>query len=183
MKGRIDLDEFGGRAEAAYAALTPAELDALVADLPAGARGGAEIVGMRAPEQLSSVFGDIVSAGGATPPRRANTVFGDIRIDLRGLRTVPRTREVPPADRVELHLSTVFGTVDVVVAEGVDAELIGRTVFGDRRVDLAPVQRLVGTPLVVVHARTVFGDLRLRSLAPGQSANRWRALLDRLAER
>ncbi|CCG01820.1 conserved protein of unknown function [Blastococcus saxobsidens DD2] len=71
------------------------------------------------------------------------------------------------AERIDLHLSVVFGTVDVVVAEGVDAELIGRTVFGDRRVDLAPVQRLAGTPLVVVHAKTVFGDLRLRSLAPG----------------
>jgi hypothetical protein len=69
------------------------------------------------------------------------------------------------------------------VAEGVDAELQGRTVLGDRKVELAPVQRLAGTPLVVVHARAVFGDLRLRSLAPGQSASRWRALLDRLAER
>jgi hypothetical protein len=65
----------------------------------------------------------------------------------------------------------------------VDAELQGRTVIGDRKVELAPVQRLAGTPLIVVHGRTLFGDLRLRSLAPGQSPSRWRALLDRLAER
>ncbi len=71
----------------------------------------------------------------------------------------------------------------MIVAEGVAAELHGRTVFGDRKVELAPVRRLTGTPLVVVHGRTIFGDLRLHSLAPGQSPSRWRALLDRLAER
>jgi hypothetical protein len=71
----------------------------------------------------------------------------------------------------------------VIVAEGVDAQLQGRTVFGDRKVELAPVQRLAGTPLIVVHGRSVFGDLRLRSLAPGDSASRWGALLERLAQR
>ena len=43
--------------------------------------------------------------------------------------------------------------------------------------------RLAGTPRIVVHARTMFGDLRLRSLAPGESPSRWRALMNRLAER
>jgi hypothetical protein len=75
------------------------------------------------------------------------------------------------------------GDVDVIVAEGVNAELDGWTLFGDRSTELAPVPRLPGTPLVVVHARTVFGDLRLRSLAPGESASRWGALLERLAQR
>lgn len=170
-EGRLDLDEFEQRATAAYAALTRAELDLLLADLPAHAPG--EIVGARVAQTLSSVFGDI-KLSGPSAPREASTVFGDVRIDLRDLRT--------DAQRVELRLGTVFGDVDVIVSEGVDAELIGRTVFGDRKVDLAPVPRLAGTPLVVVHARTVFGDLRLRSLAPGQSPSRWRAMLDRLAE-
>jgi hypothetical protein len=174
-EGRIDLDEFGQRADAAYAAVTRAELDLLVADLPANAPPPVEIVGARTPEEVTSVFGDITLAGGSMPPRRAGTVFGDIRIDLRGLRT--------DADRIDLHLSTVFGDVDVIVAQGVDAELLGRTVFGDRKVDLAPVQRLAGTPLVVVHAKAIFGDLRLRSLAPGDSPSRWGALLARLAQR
>jgi hypothetical protein len=174
-EGRIDLDEFGQRAEAAYAAVTRAELDLLVADLPANPLRPVEIVGQRPREEVSSVFGDIKLTVSTSPPRRASTVFGDIRLDLRGLRT--------GADRVELHLSTVFGDIDVIVAEGVDAELHGRTVFGDRKVQLAPVERLAGTPLVVVHAKAIFGDLRLRSLAPGESASRWTALLERLAQR
>jgi hypothetical protein len=174
-EGRIDLDEFGQRAQAAYAAVTTAELDVLLTDLPTEAAPRAEIVGTRTPEEVSSVFGDITLAVGGSPPQRASTVFGDIRIDLRTLRT--------DVDRIDLHLSTLFGDIDVIVAEGVDAELQGRTVFGDRKVDLAPVQRLAGTPLVVVHARAVFGDLRLRSLAPGDSPSRWGALLERLAQR
>ncbi len=171
-EGRIDVDEFGQRAEAAYQAVTTAELDALLADLPTAERPSVEIVGSRAPEVVTSTFGDIRLAG-TTAPQRAGTMFGDVRIDLRGLRT--------DADRVELWLSTVFGDVEVIVAEGVDAQLQGRTLFGDRRVDLAAVPRIAGTPRIVVHARTVFGDLILRSLAPGEHASRWRALLDRLA--
>ena len=174
-EGRLDLDEFGQRAGAAYAAVTRAELDQLVADLPAHPFRPVEIVGRRPQEEVSSVFGDIKLAVSTSPPQRAGTVFGDIRVDLRGLRT--------GADRIDLHVSTVFGDIDVIVAEGVDAELHGRTVFGNRKVQLAPVERLAGTPLVVVHARTVFGDLRLRSLAPGESASRWAALLERLAQR
>ncbi len=169
-EGRLDLDEFGQRASAAYAAVTIAELEALVEDLP---REPVEIVGTRTPEILSSVFGDVVLAG-TSAPERVSTVFGDVRVDLRALRT--------DADRLDLYLSTVFGDVDVVVAEGVDAELHGGTVLGDRKVDLAPVPRLAGTPRVVVHGRTIFGDLKLRSLAPGESASRWKALLDRLAQ-
>jgi hypothetical protein len=171
-EGRLDAGEFAERAEAAYAAATRAELDRLVADLPSEP---VEIVGSRTPEELTSVFGDVRLSGAAGVPQRARTVFGDIRLDLRSMRT--------DAERIEVQLTTWFGDVDVVVAEGVAAELIGSTVFGDRVTDLAPVPRLTGTPRIVVRARTVFGDLRLRSLAPGQSADRWRALLERFAGR
>jgi hypothetical protein len=171
-EGRLDLDEFGQRAAAAYAAVTTAELDALLADLPDEAP--VEIVGTRTPEAVSIVFGDIKLAGGSAP-QRASTVFGDVRVDLRALRT--------DAARIELSLGSVFGDVEVIVSEGVDAEINGWTVFGDRKVELAPVPRLAGTPRIVVHARTVFGDLRLRSLAPGESPSRWKAVLDRLAQR
>jgi hypothetical protein len=173
-EGRIDLDEFGQRATVAYEATTLAELEVVVADLPSDAPPPVEIVGTRVPEAVSSIFGDVRLAGGSVP-QRASTVFGDVRIDLRGLRT--------DAERIELHLSAVFGDVDVIVAEGVDAELHGWTVFGDRRTELAPVPRIAGTPRIVVHARTVFGDLRLRSLAPGESASWWGAFMERLAQR
>jgi Domain of unknown function (DUF1707) len=170
-EGRLDLDEFGQRASAAYAAVTLDELDALLADLPRNVP--TEIVGTRTPDTITSILGDVRIAG-ASPPYRVSTVLGDVRIDLRAVRT--------DAPRIELFLRTVIGDVEVIVAEGVDAELHGGTVLGDRKVELAPVPRLAGTPRVIVHGRTTFGDLRLRSLAPGESASRWKAVLDRLAQ-
>lgn len=172
-EGRISLDEFGQRVEGAYAAVTTADLDPLLADLPQTGSPRVEVVGSRPPAELSSVLGDIRLAGVAAVPGRLRTVLGDIRLDLRDLRT--------DADVVEVTCWTWFGDVDVVVAEGVDAELIGSTVLGDRVTDLAPLPRLAGTPRVVVRARSVLGDLRLRSQAPGESPGRWRAVLDRLA--
>lgn len=175
-EGRIDLDEFGQRTSAAYEAATTAEVDVLVADLPApGAPPGPEMVGAATPDALTSVFGDVKLTVTTAVPERVSTVFGDVKIDLRGLRT--------SADTVHLQLTTLFGDVEVIVSEGVTAEISGFTVFGDRRTELAAVPRLAGTPHVVVRGWTLFGDLRLRSLAPGESASRWRGVLDRLAAR
>ena len=145
------------------------------ADPSEEARPQVEMVGQRPPATLFDSFGNIRVEGGAPPPRRAASVFGDVRIDLRELRT--------DVALIELTLWSVFGDVDVIVAEGVDAELDGWSILGRRATDLAPVPRLTGTPRVAVRAHSVFGDLRLRTLAPGEPAGRWRALLDGLAQR
>jgi hypothetical protein len=173
-EGRITVDEFRQRAESAYAAVRAGELEPLLADLPA-TPSEVEMVGSRPPDRLVNLMGDIKPDAGAPPPRRAITGMGNIRIDLRDLRT--------DADVVELDLFTALGNIEVIVSEGVDAVLEGWTVLGKRKVELAAVPRLAGTPRVVVRAQAVLGDVRLRSLAPGESASRWHALLDRLAQR
>ena len=175
-EGRLGIDDFGRRAEAACAAETTAELEPLLADLPGQPTPGpAEMVGRRAPAAVFDMFANVRVEGGAPVPRRAGAVFGNVLMDLRQLRT--------DAPLIELDLWSVFGDVDVIVAEGMDAELDGWTLLGKRRTDLAPVPRLAGTPRVAVRAHTAFGDLRLRSLAPGESTSRWRELLNRLAQR
>jgi Domain of unknown function (DUF1707) len=174
-EGRITVDEFRERTEAAYSAVMTRDLEPLSADLPGGASSEVEIVGSRAPASMFNVMGDVRLNGRVPMPKRIGTVFGDVRIDLRDLRT--------NAESIELQLSTVLGDIEVIVPEGVDAELDGWTLLGNRVTDLAPVPRLAGTPRVIVRAHALFGDLRLRSLAPGESASRWRALLDRLAQR
>ena len=174
-EGRLTVEEFRHRAEVAYAAVMTAELEPLVVDLPVHGLPEAEIVGRRAPASLFKAMGDIRIGGGAPVPGRVGTVLGNIRIDLRDLRT--------DAERIELDLSAGMGNIEVIVAEGVDAELTGWTGLGKRKVDLAPVPRLAGTPRVTVRAHAVLGDVRLRSVAPGESVSRWRALLDRLAQR
>jgi Domain of unknown function (DUF1707) len=162
-EGRITAEEFRQRTETAYAATTTAELRPLLADLPA-LTPRTEIVGTRAPATQFNVLGDI-RLGGASVPRRVGTVLGNIRVDLRELRT--------DDELVELELWTGLGNVDVIIADGVDGELEGWTLLGKRRVELAPVPRVPGTPRVVVRAHSGLGDLRLRSLAPGAPLRRW----------
>jgi hypothetical protein len=164
-EGRITAEEFRQRTAAAYAATTTAALRPLLADLPSQDPPPAEIVGRRAPASVFNVLGDIRQSG-TDVPRRAGTVLGNIRLDLRDLRT--------DEDVVELDLWTVLGDVDVILAEGVDGRLEGWAVLGDRRTELAPVLRRPGTPRVVVRAHAVLGNLRLRSLAPGEPVSRWR---------
>jgi hypothetical protein len=57
------------------------------------------------------------ATSGCSLPPQVTAVFGDVRVDLRALRTA--------CSRLELSLGTVFG---------------------DRRVEPAPVPRLAGTP-------------------------------------
>ena len=161
-EGRITAEEFQQRAQAAHAATTTAALRPLLADLPEHAPA-AEIVGRRGPESVFNVFGDVRLSGRTQPPRRIGVVLGNIRLALRA-----------DADVVELELWTVLGDVDVVLAEGVEGELDGWAVLGNRRLELAPVPRTPGTPRVVVRAHAVLGNLRLRSLPPGAPVSRWR---------
>jgi len=163
-EGRITAEEFQQRTEAAYAATTTAALRPLLADLP-DQPAPAEVVGRRTPGNVVNVLGD-VRLSASELPRRVGTVLGNIRIDLRDLRSSD--------ERVELDLWTVLGDIDVILPEGVDGELDGFAVLGNRRVELAPVPRTPGTPRVVVRAHVVLGDLRLRSLAPGEPVSRWR---------
>ena len=163
-EGRITAEEFQQRTEAAYAATTTAALRPLLADLP-DQPAPPEVVGRRTPGYVVNVLGD-VRLSASELPRRVGTVLGNIRIDLRDLRSSD--------ERVELDLWTVLGDIDVILPEGVDGELEGFAVLGNRRVELAPVPRTPGTPRVVVRAHVVLGDLRLRSLAPGEPVSRWR---------
>ena len=109
---------------------------------------------------MVSVFGHVKLAVTTAVPLRASTVFGDVKIDLRGLRTSEET--------VHLQLNTVFGDVEVIVSEGVAADIEGLDRVRRRKTELAPVPRLPGTPHVVVRGWSVFGDRKLRSLAPGE---------------
>ena len=163
-EGRITAEEFRQRTEGAYAATTTAALRPLLADLP-DQPVPTEVVGRRAPANVVNVMGD-VRLSASELPRRVGTVLGNIRIDLRELRSGD--------ERLELDLWTVLGDIDVILPEGVDGELEGFAVLGNRRVELAPVPRTPGTPRVVVRAHVVLGDLRLRSLAPGEPVSRWR---------
>lgn len=167
--GRLTLGEFTDRVDAVLAAGTRAEMAEVLRDLPRDL----PVVGMSQPHASFSVFGDVKVKGRwrLRERMRAVTVFGEVSLDLR--------EATCGSPEVRIEGFTVFGNVKVIVPEGVEAELSGLTIFGDRRLELAPVPRSPQTPVVHVHGVSVFGDLKVRSLAPGEPASAWRRALKR----
>lgn len=166
-EGRLTLGEFTDRVDVVLAATSTADMRAALADLS----NDLSVVGASLTPTSFSVFGDIRFSGRWRLRERNQgvTVFGDVRFDLRD--------SVCSEAEVRIEGRTLFGDVVVVVPEGVEADLSGFTIFGDRRLDLAPVPRQPHTPVVRVHGLTIFGDIRVQSLAPGESASRWRRAL------
>ncbi|MDQ3476645.1 MAG: DUF1707 domain-containing protein [Actinomycetota bacterium] len=166
--GRLVLAEFCDRIDAVYTADSIESLEQITTNLPAAAP-----VGISSPP-VFSLFGDIVVSGRwrAGDEVRVRTVFGDARIDL--------AEAITDDDVLHVRCATTFGDVCVQVPEGVEVELTGLSVFGDRRLELAALPRIPGTPLIKVHASTIFGDVRVRSAGVPQAASVWRRAVGRL---
>ncbi len=146
-EGRLTFDELGERIEAASGAATRGELARLTGDLP-----GREV----APRTTAvRSLGDITRAGGWIVPRDSEyrSWMGHIQLDLREARL--------DAHEVTVRVFTLFGTVDVLVPEGVAVDSRVRTAFGQLKQeagDAAPP----GAPRVILTGRSVFGTVRIR---------------------
>jgi len=100
---------------------------------------------------------------------RGWTLMGDIQLDLR---------EVVCAEpEVEIVVWTVMGDLKMIVPDGVEVELTGFDVMGDRELRLAPVRRVPGTPIIHVKAYTVMGDVKIRSSGVAEAEPGWRRWL------
>jgi hypothetical protein len=164
-EGRLTLEEFSVRVGAVWAADSAAELEKATDGLaPAPLVGTGQVI-----EKITCVFGENKRVGRWRLPRalRVLTVFGETELDLREVQT--------DADVVEITGRCVFGSVKVIVPEGVEVDLAGSALFASRDVKLAPVPRLAGTPLVRVTMSTYFGEVTVRSKGPnsGSPLARW----------
>jgi len=119
VEGRLTLEELADRSEAAGRAVMVRELERLVADLPAplpdlpaAAAGPVKAVG------------DIHRSGAWLVPAesRYRSWLGGVRLDLRQARI--------GAVDVRIHVRTLFGTIDLLVPDGVDVEVRARTRLG-----------------------------------------------------
>jgi hypothetical protein len=147
--GRLTLEEFSGRADAVYAARTRAELEPVVADLPA-----VPAPSRKQPRRfVLGLFGGPTLQGRWRVARRlfALCIFAGVDLDLR------RAELSDPV--VTIFLLTAFGGADVYVPQGVEVDLRGFAVFGgnDERGEEGEIHH--GAPLVRVVALTVFGGV------------------------
>lgn len=150
LAGRLTLDEFSERVEAAYRARTGGELVVARRDLPDALPAERR---RRRPVRLTlAAFGHVIRRGRLRLRRwtLAFSVFADVDLDLR---------EAEIDDLlVTVRVLPLFGNVDVYVPEGVDVDVGGTLVFGHLRdwgVDVARA----GSPTVRVRAHSLFGTV------------------------
>jgi hypothetical protein len=181
-RDELSLDEFERRVDGAYASSTEAELDALVADLPAAAPSTLARVppaplapsarGPKRPRLALAVFGNVERRvhGDITPGATVSAVFGNVELDLREL-------SLPPGV-TELHVRAVFGNVELTVPPTIAIECAGTPVFGS----FASLERKpragAGEPVLRIVGSAVFGNVEIKTLPsrallePGQVARR-----------
>ena len=156
-EGRLTFGELTERTEAAYTATTRGELVPITADLPAAPASWAPMrqTGSSDREWVVAVMGDSRRQGRwrVERPLAAVAVMGDVVLDLRGA-------EVPRGE-VDITATTVMGDVKIYVPDGVDVELSGIAVMGDKRVMVREAPPGQPSPRVVVKATVVMGDVKV----------------------
>jgi hypothetical protein len=162
VDGRLTLEEFTDRIELAQAARTDRELAALSRDLPATPRSDPSGAALQEPpgERHRAFCSQISRSGPWSLPARGSysSIFGTIDLDLREVRL--------SADVTELDVFNVFGTVTVIVPEGVEVSVDGGGLFASQVIDSPQVPPVRDAPKLVIHASGPGGTLHVRSKPP-----------------
>ena len=170
----LTIEQFDERVARAHGAATVAELDALVADLPASPAAtstalvplsvDAALSSQAAKKRVVAFFGSVERRGAWIAPAEisVSAVFGSSVIDFREARFSSTT--------ITLDVRAVFGSLEVIVPPQLAVECDGSSIFGsieshgggavadpDR-----PVLRIVGTAL--------FGSIDVQTRLPGESS-------------
>jgi hypothetical protein len=161
--GRLPLQEISERVGTALTAETQDQLNAATA----GLRAAPPVVPARTVSSIVTFLGHRRQVGRWRLPAvlRARALFGDLHLDLRDA--------VVNGDVVDISVVTLFGNLTVDVPEGLEVELSGFDMLGDRELRLAPVPRRPGTPLIRVRAYGLLGDVYVRTPAEGEKPPSW----------
>jgi hypothetical protein len=126
VAGRLTLEEFCERVDAALQATDTGELAHLQTDLPQAPIGSAGSRRMAA-RFTAALLGHVVRRGKFRLRRQtvAASAFGDLDFDLRDA--------TMDEEQAAVTVLAAFGNVDIYVPEGVNVDVSGLTVFGHRR--------------------------------------------------
>ena len=115
-EGRLTLEEFSDRVAQVQEARTDQDLAKLTRDLPAGRE---QLAVPAATERHRAVCSHLTRGGPWSLPARSSwrSVFGTIDLDLREARLA--------SPEIALDVHNVFGTVTVIVPEGVEVVVRG----------------------------------------------------------
>ncbi len=159
-EGRLTLEEYSQRSEAALAAKTLGDLAGLTADLPDSAlpaTHGAVARGAAAAEseEIVAVLGNESRKGPWVVPEHmtVRSVLGDCHLEMQ---------EAVLGQRVTTIDATVrFGSVTVYVPDGIDVRLSGKAVLGAKSSELQGQPR-PGAPVLIVRCDVFCGQITVR---------------------
>ncbi len=153
-EGRLTLEEFSVRVGSVWSAETDVELHRATADLaPTPIVGSARTV-----DRVITVFSENKRHGRwrlRSARLKAHIVFGSTELDLREVLT--------GQDVIEITGACVFGELKVIVPEGVEVDVTGAAVFASHNMRLAPVPRVLGTPVIRISVSSWFSSVEIVS--------------------
>jgi hypothetical protein len=176
----IDVDEFERRVTVAQRSDTLADIQALVADLPARAAPPAS---SPAPAPVPAAR-SMVAAGGTKPSGTVFTVMGGV--ERKGRWTVPRSLNVGvvmggahldlreawlPPGPFEVRVAALMGGVEIIVPPNLPVEAEGISIMGGfDHIDRAPSEPDPGAPLLRVKGLAFMGGVHIEMRLPGESS-------------
>ncbi|MGD0063747.1 MAG: DUF1707 domain-containing protein [Streptosporangiaceae bacterium] len=155
-EGRLSLEEYSERSEAALVAPTLGDLASLTVDLPAAGPAAASHGDVAAiPEEITAVLGNESRKGPwVVPPHLAvRSVLGDCHLEMQ--------HAVIGQHVTTIDASVRFGTVTIFVPDGIDVRMTGRAVLGAKSSELNGEPQ-PGAPVIVVRCDVLCGAITVR---------------------
>jgi len=154
-EGRLTLEEFSQRVGVAHAARTDQELANLTRDLPGDRATSVPPFG--APEQHRALCAHLIRSGPWSLPVHSSwySIFGTIDLDLRDAR--------PAGPETVLDVFNLFGTVTVIVPEGVEVVVRGGGLFASQKIQSPQGPPIAGGPRLTIDTRGPGGTLYVRT--------------------
>jgi len=150
-EGRLSLEEYSQRSDAALGARTLGELTSLTADLPALPPGEAAPV----PVQITAVLGNASRKGPWVVPAHlvVRSVLGDCHLEMQQA-------------VIRQHVTTIdatvrFGSMTIFVPDGIDVRMNGRAVLGAKSSQLRGEPQ-PGAPVIIVNCDVLCGAVTVR---------------------
>jgi Domain of unknown function (DUF1707)/Cell wall-active antibiotics response 4TMS YvqF len=168
--GRLTLEEFSERMNAAYDARTHDELERLLDDLP-GHRGAAVVTRRRPTRLLFALFGSTEREGHLRLRGRVTCLmgFGNIDLDLR--------HATLQGDVITIMAIGGFGAIDVYVPEGVEVDVRAFALFGHGRACGNDPPPRPGTPLIRVYAVAFWAGIDVWRVPLAWTERKWRDVI------
>lgn len=157
-EGRLTLEEFSERVGLAHAARTDQELANLARDLPGHPAASAPPATVS--EEHRAFCSHLTRSGPWSLPHRSSwrSIFGTIDLDLRQARLA--------GAETLLEIYNLFGTVTVIVPDGVEVVVRGGGLFASQKIEAPERAPIAGGPRVTIDTRGPGGTLYVRTRPP-----------------